>query len=170
MKFSFNRTMALLVISSAFFLAATSCKKSNSSSNGSTQLSATVGGNSFQPNAAAGIYSTSDGLFELAAYEIKSGDTTGMAIYFDAPLPSQMNLPISSDTAYVDVQYTDSKSGFTYDGGQIAGHSLLTVTAWDSVHLKVTGTFSGVVYNIVNGSDSLIVTNGQFSTAYTVTP
>jgi hypothetical protein len=161
--------MALLVISSAFLTAA-GCKKSNSSNNNSVQLSATVGGNSFQANVAAGIYSQSGNLFEVAGYEIKSGDTTGMAIYFDGPTSAQLNLPVNSDTAYVDLQYTDSKSGFTYDGGQVAGRSLLTVTAWDSVHLAITGTFSGVLYNIGNGQDSLMITNGQFSTTYTATP
>ena len=47
-------------------------------------------------------------------------------------------------------------------------HSLLTVNSWDSVNHKISGTFSGVLYNITGGSDSLIVTNGTFTSTYTV--
>jgi len=38
----------------------------------------------------------------------------------------------------------------------------------DSVNHKIIGTFSGVLYNVTGGSDSLVITNGTFNTGYTV--
>jgi hypothetical protein len=52
-----------------------------------------------------------------------------------------------------------------FDGGPLAGHSTLTITSYDSIGYKVGGTFSGVLYNITGGSDSLVITNGVFSTS-----
>ena len=165
MKFSCNRAMVLVVVSSAFLLAATSCKKSNNnSSNGS--MSASVNGTAWATNfPATGLYSTAGGEFEIAGIQYKSGDSTGFVLLFTTPIT--LNRAISSDTANLDVGYVDVHSQLQYDGGAIAGHSILTVTSYDSTGHKIAGTFSGVLYNVSGGSDSLTITNGTFNSTYT---
>lgn len=165
MKFLCNRALVLVVISSSFLLAATSCKKSNNSnSNGS--MSASVNGTAWATNyPTTGLYSSVAGEFEIAGIQYKSGDSTGFALLFLTPIT--LNKAISSDTASLDVGYVDVHSQFQYDGGAIAGHSILTITSYDSTGHKIAGTFSGVLYNVSGGNDSLTITNGTFNTTYT---
>jgi hypothetical protein len=165
MKFSFKHAMALVVISSAFMLAATSCKKSNSSSN-SGSMSASVNGTAWATSfSSTGIFSSAAGEFEIGGVQFKGGDSTIIAVAFFAPV--SLNKTISSDTAQVDLGYVDTKTLAQYDGGSIAGHSVLTITSYDSTGHKIAGTFSGVVYNISGGTDSILITNGSFSSTFT---
>lgn len=166
MKFSSNRTMALIVISSTFLLAATSCKKSNSSNNSTASMSASVNGTAWASSIpAVGIYSIAGSEFEIEGGQIKSGDSTALAVAFFSPII--VNRAVSSDTASVDVGYIDSHTLAEYDGGNIAGHSMVTVTSYDSTGKKIAGTFSGVLYNITGGTDSLVITGGVFNSTYT---
>lgn len=164
MKF---RTTLLAFSSFAFFsLVISSCKKSNSSSSNG-QFTATIGSTAWSSNEpVTGLYVSNITTFELGGEYLKSGDSTAFAISFAAPFI--MHTPISSDTAAVDVGYINATTQAEYDGGGVAGHSILTVSSWDSVNHKISGTFSGVLYNITGGSDSLVVTNGAFSSSYTV--
>jgi hypothetical protein len=165
MKSLSNRAFALVVISSTFLLASTSCKKSNSGGS-SAGISATVNGTawttSFPIN---GFYVTANQEFELGGLQVKSGDSTGFALAFLGPVV--LNHPMSSDTAGVDIGYISFKTQTEYDGGQIAGHSILNITSYDGNAHKIAGTFSGVLYNL-GGSDSLVITNGSFNSTYTV--
>jgi hypothetical protein len=157
--------MGLLVISSAFLLAATSCKKSNSS-NPTGSMSASVNGSAWASSIpTVGLYSIAAGEFEVEGGQIKSGDSTALALAFFTPFA--VNRAFSSDTAFVDVGYIDSHTLNEYDGGNIAGHSVVTVTSYDSTGKKIAGTFSGVLYNISGGSDSLVITGGVFNSTYT---
>jgi hypothetical protein len=166
MKLHNKSFFAFFAVSAAFLLTVTSCKKSSSSS-GSSQLTATISGTAWASNIPVqGIYSTAGSAFELVGGYYKSGDTTALALQFSTPFV--LHTAISSDTAGVDVGYINASTLAQYDGGAIAGHSILTVSSWDSVNHKISGTFSGVLYNTSGGSDSLIVTNGAFSTSYTV--
>jgi hypothetical protein len=161
------KTTLLAVSSFALFsLAVISCKKSNSSSS-SGSFTATIGSTAWTANEpVSGLYVSNITTFELGGEYLKTGDSTAFAISFAAPFI--LHAPISSDTAAVDVGYVNATTQAEYDGGGIAGHSLLTVNSWDTVNHKISGTFSGVLYNITGGSDSLIVTNGAFTSAYTV--
>jgi hypothetical protein len=160
------KTTLLALSSFAFFsLVIISCKKSNSSSS-SGQVTATIGGTAWSSNVpTVGVYISNASTFEIGGEYIKSGDSTALAISFLAPFI--LNAPISSDTAGVDVGYVNATTQAEYDGGSVAGHSLLTINSWDSVNHKISGTFSGVLYNITGGSDSVVVTNGTFTSVYT---
>jgi hypothetical protein len=154
------------VISSAFLLAAASCKKSNNNSSGSG-VSATVGGTGWAANSTTeGLFVTAQGQFEIGSTQLKGGDTTAFIIYFSTPFT--LGRAMNSDTAFVDLNYVDSKTGNLYDGGNEAGWSILTVTSYDSTGHNVGGTFNGVLYNLNNLSDSLTVTNGKFSSSFQV--
>jgi hypothetical protein len=167
MKFSRQREMAFAVITSAFMLVAISCKKSsnsnNNNSNGSisASINASAWANSFP---IIGAYSIGTGSFEFQGIQLKGGDSTGMALEFLSP--TALNQAIGSDSGWVDVEYV-APMQVLYDGGQTSGHSTLTVTSYDPTSQKIAGTFSGVLYNISGGSDSLVVTNGSFNSTYT---
>jgi hypothetical protein len=157
----------LLTLSSfaLFSLVVISCKKSNSSSV-SGQITATINGTAWSTNVStSGIYASISDQFEIIGGSYKSGDTTGVSVSFYDPFP--LNTPISSDTSGIDIEYVNQATLAEYDGGIIAGHSLLTITSSDTVNLKISGTFSGVLYNITGGSDSVVVTNGTFTSSYT---
>jgi hypothetical protein len=169
MKSQNKSFFALFVVSSAFLLTVTvSCKKSNSSGSSSTQMTATVNGSAWASNVPVqALYAQSFGVgaFEVIGGYYKGKDTTAFAIQFNTPFV--LHTAISSDTAVLDIGYVNSTTLTEYDGGSTAGHSILTVSSWDSVNHKISGTFSGVLYNVTGGSDSLVVTNGSFSTGYT---
>jgi hypothetical protein len=167
MKFSCNRAMALLVISSAFLLAIAGCSKSNngSSSSGITaSVNGTAWGNTF---ATVGLYAKAAGTFQIIGAQYKSGDSTAFGLAFVSPIT--LNSAMSSGSASIDVSYINAKTQAIYDGSAIAGgHSILTVTSYDSTGHKVGGTFSGVLYNEANQNDSLVITNGKFNSGFTV--
>jgi hypothetical protein len=103
--------------------------------------------------------------FQIDGIQLKNGDSTGMGLVF--PVPITVNKTVSSDSGWIDVEYVDAQKQAEYDGGYTAGHSILTITSYDSTGGKIAGTFSGVLYNITGGSDSLVITNGSFSTTFT---
>lgn len=165
MKLSRNRALAFAVISSIVLLTVTGCSKSNSGGT-SSGMSATVSGSAWATNfPTVGVFSTLASEFEIGGLQFKGGDSTAFALVFLSPVT--VNSTISSGTGMLDIGYVDTKTQQEYDGGTTAGHSILTVTSYDSTGHKIAGTFSGVLYNITGGSDSLIVTNGKFSTAFT---
>jgi len=161
MRFSSSRAMALAVISSAFLLAAASCSKSNNnSSNGS--MTASINGTAWTANALiSGQFSVASGGFQIGGLQLKSGDSIVLEVSFYSPVA--LDQTISSDSTGIDIEC--DKADSLFDGGPLAGHSTLTITSYDSIGYKVGGTFSGVLYNISGGSDSLVVTNGTFSTS-----
>jgi hypothetical protein len=166
MKLKFSSLLTLSALSAAVLLMTASCKKSNSSNNANGSVTATINGTAWANSfTTVGVYNTLGGEFEIAGGQYKNGDSTAFAVAFG--LPITLNTPVSSDTAQVDIGYINATNFAEYDGGATAGHSILTVTAWDSTHKTITGTFSGVLYNITGGSDSLVVINGKFSSSYT---
>jgi Domain of unknown function (DUF5025) len=165
MKFTCNRAIVLIVISSAFLLVAAGCKKSNNSS--SSGMSASVGSNSWSSGSSAtqGAYVTLQGQFQIGGTQIKSGDTSALVVSFLTPFT--LGRAMNSDTAFIDINYIDSKTLNLYDGGSEAGWSILTVTSYDSTGHTIAGTFNGVLYNLSNSSDSLVIANGKFNSSYT---
>jgi hypothetical protein len=170
MKFSFNRAMVVIVISSASLLAVTSCSKSNNNNSSGAGITATVGGSAWTNSfPVQGVYSTVGSAFLVAGVQIKSGDSTGFEVGFGSPVT--LNKALTSDGIIVDVAYIVEKSQTFYDGSPVGGgngHSIVTVTSYDSTGHKVSGTFSGVLYNQLNPNDSVVVTSGNFSSTYLV--
>jgi hypothetical protein len=168
MKLSFNRAMVFILISSASILAFTNCSKSNSNNSSSAGIAATVGGSAWASNfPVEGVYSTVGGVFLVAGVQVKGGDSTGFEVGFGTPVT--LNKALTSDGVIVDVAYLVEKTQATYEGSPVSGgHSTVTVTSYDSTGRKVSGTFSGVLYNENNANDSVVVTNGTFSSTYQV--
>lgn len=165
LKISSLLTFSALTVATIFI--ATSCKKSNSGGGGNS-VSATISGSGWQTTIPTqAVYAVNGGIGEFAIVggQIKSGDTTVLTVAFTTPI--LVHAAVSSDTADVEVEYINAKTLIEYDGGPLVGHSILTVSSWDSVNHKIVGTFTGVLYNVTGGTDSLIVTNGSFNTAYT---
>lgn len=155
----FTRTSLTLIATIAFSLVvATSCKKSNSGS--SAAVTATVGGTAFTPATSAAAYATVSKYFDIAGYTAKGTDTTLLDVSFSAPVTVNKVLGPADG---VFVQYTSS--GKSYISGQAWG-AALTVTSLDTVNHKIAGNFTATVYNLSNGSDSLMLTNGKFSSSY----
>jgi hypothetical protein len=163
MNFSFNRAVALFVISSTVMIAVTSCSKSNSSS--SAGISATVNGTAWNNTyPVAGIYYTGGSEFDVAGAQFKGGDTTAFELIFYSPVT--LNRAVSSDTSQITVGYIDARTGNVYSGAYGSGHAIVTVTSYDSTGGKVGGTFSGVLWNTVNSNDSLVIAGGKFNTTF----
>jgi hypothetical protein len=156
----------LFIIGSFSLVTATvSCKKSNSSSGAGGSITANVAGVNFASSAitSQAIYSSAYRQFDIVGAQIKSGDTAVIELTWNAA--AKLNFPIASDTSTLETSYFDSKTQASFDGGDLPGHSIITVTSWDSTNLKVAGTWSGVMYGIT-GTDSIVVTNGTFDTTY----
>jgi hypothetical protein len=169
MQFKTTSLLTLVSLTAGTILAGTSCSKSNSGSNSGSQMSATVGTTPFQTTNTVAVLFQGYGGFEVIGYTIKSGDSTVLDLNFN--LPFRLNMPFSSDTTNSEVDYYDTKNGIDYVGGPFGnGRSIFTITSWDSTNHKISGTVNGVLYNTTSGTDSLILTNGTFSTAYTPEP
>jgi hypothetical protein len=128
-------------------------------------MSASVNGTAWAANyPVTGVYT--GGVFDLGGIQVKSGDSTVFAVSFG--LPFTVNQAFSSDTTSLDIEYADSKNDQVYDGSflTVSSHSLVTVTTYDSTGKKLSGTFSGVLYNVTGGTDSISVTGGTFSASY----
>src|ERR1700722_14461294 len=105
------KTTLLALSSFAFFsLVIISCKKSNSSNNGGTSMTATVNGTAWTNNyPTIGVYAGTGGVgqFDIAGASFKYGDSTELGISFRSPFI--LGKAISSYTAFVEATYTDSK-------------------------------------------------------------
>lgn len=166
-KITFVPFFAVTVLALIF----TGCSKSNDGGGPSgTTFTATVGANAFAAGSIPGeiqaTYTSGQQLFTVGGIMIKTGDTATMAVTF--PLESKTGIQISSDTANVGVIYTPDFGKTIYETDLGFGHAVVTVTTQDTQNKKVAGTFTGVVYNMVNSKDSIAITNGKFSSAYTL--
>jgi hypothetical protein len=168
MKFPSNRAMVLVLVTSAFMLAATGCKKSSNNGGGSGSMSATVSGTAWANSyPLVGLYATSGGTggFEIVGFQFKSGDSTSLDLDFPAPIV--LNQAMSTNTSSFIIAYTDSKSGAGYGALVGIGNATLTITSYDSTGHTIGGTFSGVLYNTSTFADSIMVTNGKFNLSFT---
>ncbi len=158
-------TVACLSVMVVLTLAA--CSKSNNNSGVTTQgnLSATVGSSSFSAMSTFGFYSQSLALIGVLGYTIQSSDTT--LIQLEMAYIPPVNKTFSSDSI--------SELGLSYQAGSKhygaflgQGSVVINLSTADTVLHNLAGTFSGVVYNDLNASDSVVITNGKFNTGYTV--
>lgn len=155
---------------SALALIATGCSKSNDGGPSGTTFTATVGTSAFAAGSLPGeiqaTYTASLQLFDVGGTSIKTGDTSAIAVAF--PLETKTGVQISSDTANVSFIYTPNFGKTVYETGLGYGHGVVTVTTQDTQNHKIAGTFTAVVYNMANNKDSILITNGKFSSSYTV--
>ena len=161
--------MSLLVISSAFLLAVTGCKKSNNNGGGSGSMSASISGTAWANNyPLVSFYASNSGLgvFDIVGLQFKSGDSTLFDLEFTSPVT--VNHPVSSDTSAFIAAYTDTKTQLDYGVLPGFGSAVLTITSYDSTGHTIAGTFNGVLYNLSTFTDSIVVTNGKFNSSFTV--
>jgi hypothetical protein len=154
------------ILASTIFLSfiQTGCKKS---SNGSgAAISANLGSSSFNSQSDQAFYSKSQGYFVIGGYTISGGDTS--VIELDLTSNVTLNTAVSFANGQ-SVYYYDSKGQFSYSGDASSGHGTVTITKWDTVGLKVSGTFTGVLPSDINASDSLSV-SGTFNVSYVAEP
>jgi hypothetical protein len=148
------------------------CKKSNSSSPTSQlQFTATVGDSAFKATSTvSSLYYPGENRFILGGvYSPQPGDTTWIGVIFLNTF--KLNVPINSDTSFVDIDYYNALTFTEWDAAQGGiGNATVTVTAWDSSTHTISGIFSGMMFNDNNLSDSIAVTNGQFNVDYTEVP
>jgi hypothetical protein len=132
-------------------------------------LTATVGSTNYAPSLTEAVYSP----ITYTTFAVIGLQPAKDSTYLRVELPLNgftIGTPFSSDTAVSSgLSWFDSQRTYEYDAlfGNFGSHSLIDITSWDSVNRKVAGTFSGVLYNINNGSDSIVITNGTFNTSYT---
>jgi hypothetical protein len=148
-----------------------SCSKSNSSSTQSNgTLTATVNGAAYAAKSYV-IAGYLTGQIIVQGDSIRGTDTTG--IQLDIPYIPAVNTPLYTDSVqFASVTYLSP--GKVYDAFFALGqsHAVITLTIADTVNHRVGGTFSGVLYSVVNGnfnpSDSVVITNGAFTSTYQV--
>ena len=145
------------------------CSKSSSNSTSSEgTMTATVNGASYSAKSyvVAG-YLTSYGQLIVQGDSIVGSDTTQIQVAM--PYIPAVNHPISTDSSqYVGISYIGPSKEYDAYFGLNGSHGVVTLTGEDTVNLRVIGNFSGVLYNITNASDSIVITNGQFNSTYTV--
>lgn len=171
-----TRIGLFLVASASIFalLTASSCKKSNNNSS-SSGMSATVAGTAFNPIVTQGGFSQSANEWFVGGYSVKSNDTSILEVGIFEFFPNQnlqfvVGKSFTTDTtsAYVDYFTNGFTNGKDYDASNGNGFATFTVTSLDTTNHKIAGTFSGILYASAN--DSIVVTNGNFNTSYTLQP
>lgn len=158
----------LATLSVGSLMALAGCSKSSNNGTSGT-LTCTINGTSWsaqQYKVGAGYIVSLSQLFVLG-YNIQNKDST--EIQFVIPYIPPVNHPFSLDSTGSILSYLPP--GKEYDANAIvpSSHGLITLTLADTVNHKIAGTFSGVLYNSINSSDSVTITNGTFTSAYTVT-
>jgi hypothetical protein len=144
------------------------CKKSNTISN-SSSISATMGSSNMSISGAneSTWYSTDSSVFEMGGLYVNGKDTTVLAIQLVPPFT--IGTPVT-DWRSVSIDYYNYSTTADYYAGDGLGHFSLTVSSQDTINHRIVGTFSGTLYNGISGTDSMVVTNGKFNTAYSVVP
>ena len=147
-------------------LLATACSKNNN--NGSTSsgsFSATIGSTSYQGNKTFGAYSYSLGELAIVSYSQLPNDTSAFQITM--PWPKTFNQPLPADSL---LKLSYAAKGKEYDAFSSQGQFQLTITSIDSTGHKIGGSFSATGHSSANFNDSVVITNGKFSTSYNVSP
>jgi len=148
-----------------FVLFAISACSKNSSSTPSSGVSATAGSSKYQSTTSVGAYSASLGELTIFSYSGSGSDSTALQI--DIPWPPVVNQVLPADSLLT-LSYTARST--EYDAYSLAGRLQLTVTSLDSTGHKLSGTFSAIAHSTANVNDSVVISNGKFSTAYNVSP
>jgi hypothetical protein len=135
-------------------------------------VTATISGTNFSTGQTDGFYTRSGANWDISGLSIKSNDTVVVEAMIFAPFT--LNQPFNTDTTNMTLlYYTNGSTGKQYGVGSYwfgagSGLAVMTVTSLDTSAHKISGTFSGSLYS--SASDSIQVTNGKFSSSYTVEP
>lgn len=160
-------TFADLCIPGAFLLLAVGCTKTTTTqapTNGT--LSAAAGGTSFTAQVVDAAYSQGLGLVGVFGITQKGNDSTKIILEFSYLPPA--GLTFSSDTTETSLSYFTG--GKQYDAFSNSGKVVMTLATADTVGHLLSGSFSGTVYNEQNPLDSLLISNGKFTSSYSVQP
>lgn len=159
-----TRFFSLTLVASAFvILLSTSCKKSNSG--GGDSVTATIGTTNFAGAHTQGGYSAAVGIWGIVSYSSQGKDTSGFLL--TVPPQAKAGKTLSSDSTFLQVVYVNF-SGNTYDANTTTGHATMTINTLDTVGHKIAGTFTATAYNEANANDSVLITNGKFSSSYII--
>ncbi|MFL5746230.1 MAG: hypothetical protein ACJ751_16265 [Niastella sp.] len=156
----------LLGLSAAFALTlaigVTSCKKDKNNNDGAAgQLSATVGTESYKPSGVTGI--SFMGSISITGWRLNAQDSIFLQLQF--PDTATVNSKLSLDDV-ADLFYYNAKGNLDYTSWNSRSHGTVTFSTFDKAGKKVAGSFSGVIYQSGSSSDSVVVKDGKFNTAY----
>jgi hypothetical protein len=143
---------------SSFILVTIGCKKSNSTPGASGAFSATMSGTAYQPSVVAAFDQQS--FINVEGLQLTSGDSVSLQV--SIPDTASVTSVVSFDAA--DIEYFDTKGSIAFSSTNSPSHGAITFSTLDKTNKKITGKFNGVLYG--NNNDSVVVTNGQFNTAY----
>ncbi|HLZ89160.1 MAG TPA: hypothetical protein VKQ52_18015 [Puia sp.] len=145
----------------------TNCSKNNSSTNSQGTLSATVGSSAFTANQTFGAYYSSLSTMTVIGLVPQGKDST--ILQLSLPYPLTVDTTRSSDNTSFGLSYYTRSGSKSYDAFAGNGHAIFNISLFDTVNHKLSGTFSGTLLNDLNPStDSVVITNGKFTTAYSV--
>jgi len=139
-------------------------KNNNSSSNGS--FSATIGSASYQGTTTLGAYSANLAELAIVSYSQRTNDTSAFQVTM--PWPAKAFNQVLPADSLLTLSY--SAKGKEYDAWSTEGQLQLTITSIDSIGHKIAGSFTATGHSSANFNDSVVITNGKFSTAYNVNP
>jgi hypothetical protein len=156
-----------LTMLSLWGIAGCSKNSSNSTTSDGT-MTATVNGVAYNAKSyvIAG-YLTTYGQLIVQGDSINNNDTAEIQVAI--PYPPTVNIAISTDSsAFTSLTYI--RGGVEYDAfnGYGYSHGVVTVTSSDTVNHRIAGNFSGVLYSSALSADSVVFSNGAFSTTYVV--
>ena len=146
------------LIAFSFAIVTTSCKKSNSSTDPGP-FSATIGGIAYQPSKVAAFDQLA--YVNIEGLQIKSGDSISLQL----SIPDTETVSSVIDFSHATLKYFDTKKLIWFETTYPA-HGSITFSTWDKTNRKIVGKFTGVLYGGASGNDSVVVSNGQFNTAY----
>ena len=158
--------MRYTVLALLAFSLITNCGKNNSAPGSQGTMSATVGSSAFTANSTFGVYSSNLSSLVVIGF-VRNGATDSTFLQLNLHYPLPVNQPFSTDTTSFDLSYYTASRAKAYDANKSSGHAIATISILYSVAHKITGTFSGTLLNDTNANDSIVITNGKFSTSYT---
>jgi len=160
-----SKLLTGLFATSFLIILASSCKKDNNTAAGAGSINATINGTAWQSQITE-VGHWQSGLL-LSSTFTKSGDTTYISIQLhDSTKVGNENDIFSNTINTVSYTRATNSSASFYSSNRDLSHGVLTLTTRDLTNRKVTGTFSGVLYNLENDKDSVKIENGQFNATY----
>lgn len=157
MRYSVAAFLLLLIVAG--------CSKNNNSSSSSGSFTATIGTTSYQGTTTLGAYSYSLGEVAIVSYSMHPNDTSAFQVTM--PWPKTFNQVLPTDSL---LSLSYSAKGKEYDAYSTQGQLQLTITSIDSTGHKIGGSFTATGHTSGNFNDSVVITNGKFSTSYNVNP
>ena len=149
--------MKVIILLVALWAILPGCKKSNSSP---PAMTATIGTTTYQFTSVGNFHTVIDSIFAFNMEWKQSADSSYIFLEFRGTF--QLNVPIDSYDRLVIFEYGNFGSTYYSAGsGNLGGHMVVTVTAWDSTRHTIGGIFAGSAI-----PDSLSV-SGKFNTTYT---